>query len=174
MSIALASLIAACSPLVHPLTMQGLISVESAGNPYAVSINRPATWQGAGVALPTFEQPRSAAQAGELIEFLHGQGFTTSIGLAQINSENLKGWQLPPRALLNPCINLYLAQQVLIRCDASTSVIGRSAPAMHLHAVLSCFNSGNAITGIRNGYAGRVQRAAWMLSTRNPTRSTAR
>ena len=167
MSTALASLIAACSPLVHPATMQALISVESAGNPYAVSINRPSAWRRSGAELPAFDQPRSETQARDLVEALSAAGYTTSVGLAQINTENLRGLRLSVSALLNPCVNLYVAQQILVACDASTLPTRLAIPSTHLHAVLSCFNSGNATTGIRNGYAGRVRSAALLLAT-NP------
>jgi type IV secretion system protein VirB1 len=155
MATTLATLIATCAPLVHPTTLNALIRVESAGNPYAVSINRPSSQLASGVQLPTFRQPRSATEALRLARILHAQGFTTSIGLAQINSEHLPRFSLQLADLLDPCANLKLAEQLLLEC-ASTSGAGTA----RLDAILSCFNSGDPNTGIRNGYASRIHTAA--------------
>jgi type IV secretion system protein VirB1 len=156
MSTTLAALIAACAPLVHPTTMRALIAVESAGNPFAVSINRPSNWRAAGAELPIFHQPRTAAAALRLIRHLHAAGFTTSVGLAQINTEHLTSWRLPLAALLDPCTNLNLAQRILIACSREAA----PKPLRPLAQTLSCFNSGNPTTGIANGYAARVYRSA--------------
>lgn len=154
----LATLIATCAPLVHPTTMRALITVESAGNPYAVSINRPQSLVARGVELPAFDQPRSAADARALTTTLHAAGFTTSVGLVQINVEHLRDWKLPLTALLDPCTNLRLAQRILIDCAVSGDGRPRAVPAL-----LSCFNSGNASTGVANGYAARVHAVALRL-----------
>jgi type IV secretion system protein VirB1 len=153
MSTTLAVLIAACAPLVHPTTMLALIAVESAANPFAVSINRPESWRATGIELPTFAQPQTAAAAQQLVTRLESRGFTTSVGLAQINTEHLADWELPLTALLDPCTNLKLAQAILIDCAVANS-------RATLPQILSCFNSGNASTGIVNGYAARVYQAA--------------
>jgi type IV secretion system protein VirB1 len=168
MGTTLAALIATCAPLVHPTTMRALITVESAGNPYAVSINRPLSLAARGVDLPRFDQPRSAAEARQLAATLHGAGFTTSVGLAQINAEHLNAWQLPLATLLDPCSNLALAQRILLDCKNSTDNAPRVLPAL-----LSCFNSGNATTGVANGYAARVQAAALRLTRPATPRSFA-
>jgi type IV secretion system protein VirB1 len=167
MSTTLAALIAACAPLVHPTTMLALITVESAANPYAISINRPDSWRVAGIELPTFPQPQTAASAQQLVTRLESDGFTTSVGLAQINTEHLAKWQLPLTALLDPCTNLQLAQAILIDCAADD---GRAT----LPQILSCFNSGNASTGIANGYAARVYAAAARTTPSFNTRRSTR
>jgi type IV secretion system protein VirB1 len=159
MLVSLALLIATCASQVHPTTMQALIAVESAGNPYAVSINRPASWIGTGRDLPVFYQPRTVSDAQQLVTALHATGFTTSVGLAQINTEHLRSWQLPIEALFDPCTNLQLAERILLDCDSGVAPV-------RLPQLLSCFNSGNASTGIANGYAARVYRAA--LKTSSP------
>jgi len=160
MGATLAVLIATCAPHVHPTTMRALVAVESAGHPFAVSINRPLTWAAQGVLLPVFEPPRSRAEAERLVASLHAAGYSTSIGLAQINSDHLSGWRLPLAALLDPCTNLALAERVLLDCAASYG----ERPAV-LPQLLSCFNSGNASTGIRNGYVARVRAAALRIAT---------
>jgi type IV secretion system protein VirB1 len=166
MGTTLATLIATCAPLVHPTTMRALIAVESAGNPYAVSINRPLTLAAQGIDLPAYSQPHTAAEAQTLVRHLHAAGYTTSIGLAQVNVEHLDTWGLPLAALLDPCTNLTFAQRILLDCRDSASAAPASLPAL-----LSCFNSGNATTGIANGYAARVHTAALRLTRPSTSRS---
>jgi type IV secretion system protein VirB1 len=170
MSTTLATLIASCAPLVHPTTMHALVRVESAANPYAVSINRPKAQAANGNTLPAFRQPRTAAEAQRIVRALHTQGFTTSVGLAQINTEHLQRLGLNLTALLDPCTNLTLAQSILLDCERVTS---STAQAPRLHRILSCYNSGNATTGIRNGYTHRVASAALKNPLNNPNRSNA-
>jgi type IV secretion system protein VirB1 len=167
MSTTLATLIATCAPLVHPTTMHALIRVESAANPYAVSINRPNFHAANGNTLPTFRQPRSALEAQRVVAALHTQGFTTSVGLAQINTEHLPRLGLNLSALLDPCTNLQLAQSILLDCDRTTS--DNTSP--RLHQILSCYNSGNATTGIKSGYTSRIASAARQDFRNNPNRS---
>jgi type IV secretion system protein VirB1 len=165
----LATIVAACAPQVHPTTMHALIAVESAGNPFAVSINRPGRAGLGDVDLPVFTQPHTANEARRLVQTLHAAGYSTSVGLAQINTENLTVWRLPLTALLDPCMNLLLAQRVLIDCDR---ISARSPPVnatIRLNETLSCFNSGDPSTGIANGYAARVHLAALrMISAIHP------
>ena len=155
MNLALAALVATCAPAVHPTTMLALIAVESAGNPYAVSVNHPAALRAAGIAVPEYAQPRSLPEARARLAALSARGYSSSVGLAQINAERLGTWRLAPEALLDPCVNVALAQRVLLECEAALRGPRRSTASL-----LSCFNSGDATTGIANGYAARVMRAA--------------
>jgi type IV secretion system protein VirB1 len=162
----LGALIAICAPHVHPATMLGLVAVESAGNPFAVSINRPVAAARRGYVLPAFPQPRSREEARRLVDRLHAAGFTTSVGLAQINAENLAGWQIGVDALLDPCTNLRMAERVLLACDKLAAGHRPSLPAL-----LACFNTGSASTGLSVSYAQRVRNAAIRLTRHSPTRS---
>lgn len=163
-STAIAALIATCAPHVHPVTMAAIIAVESAGNPNAVSINRPAAWNATGTPMPGYGQPRSASQAQRLVAELHAAGYTTSVGLAQINTEHLAGWKLPLSVLFNPCMNIRLAEQVLLECDRATASATQIRQSTRLNAVLSCFNGGDSRTGIANGYVQRVRLEAGRIS----------
>jgi type IV secretion system protein VirB1 len=158
MSTTIAALIATCAPAVHPTTMHALIQIESAANPYAVSINRPQTWLDAGIDPPSFAQPRTARDARRLVSSLHAQGFTTSVGLAQINTEHLTHWRVPLTALLDPCTNLKFAERVLLDCDRDARE--RPSKLPRVYQTLSCYNSGNASTGLANGYVSSIQRSA--------------
>jgi type IV secretion system protein VirB1 len=156
----LTTLMTMCAPLVHPTTLQALIEVESAGNPYAVSVNYPQGLRNAGVELPQFSQPRSARDALELTRWLSAQGYSTSVGLAQINVEHLSRWALHLADLFDPCVNLALAQRVLLDCDAAQATRGASSPQARLRRTLVCYNAGDSAAGARNPYAVNIARAA--------------
>jgi type IV secretion system protein VirB1 len=175
MTITLATLMMTCAPLVHPTTLRALIEVESGGNPYAVSINHPQTLKDAGTGPPPFAQPHSAREARGLTQRLLAQGLGVSVGLAQINVEHLAEHNLRIADLFDPCINLVVAQRVLLECDASQSQ--RIAPnaGARLGRTLLCYNAGDYVTGRRNHYASTVMRAAvrHLYRGSRPTRSPA-
>ena len=170
----LATLMATCAPLVHPTTLRALIDVESAGNPYAVSVNRPQALSNAGIDPPGFEQPTNAREALQLTRALAEAGFTTSLGLAQINTAHLRKFHLHLTDLFNPCTNLAAAQRILLDCDAAQLSAAVPRSRARLHRTLSCYNTGDFTTGIRNNYANTVGRAAMRRDRdarppRNPT-----
>jgi type IV secretion system protein VirB1 len=160
MTITLATLMAACAPLVHPTTLRALIAVESGGNPYAVSINTPQTLRASGIDVPAFIQPHSAREALALTQSLLARGIGASVGLAQINVEHLVEERLGVKDLFDPCINLAVAQRVLLDCDSKQTPRIELRTSLRLRRTLSCYNSGDYRTGIRNHYVSIVRRAA--------------
>jgi type IV secretion system protein VirB1 len=162
----LTALIATCAPQVHPTTLRALITVESAGNPNAVSLNRPQQLADAGLNPSDFitRQPQSKAEALQLARRLLQLGITTSVGLAQINIEHAPQLHYSLAQVLDPCTNLKIAQQILIDCDhaqGNATIFN----ARRLQRTLSCYNTGNYQTGIRNGYAQRVRNAAARIAS---------
>ena len=160
MTASLTTLMLMCAPLVHPTTLRALIEVESAGNPYAVSVNYPQALRNAGVKLPEFSQPHSVREALELTRGLSARGYSTSVGLAQINVEHLSGWALRLGDLFNPCVNLTLAQRILLACDAEQSGDRTAGAHARLRRTLRCYNAGARATGAANPYAASIARAA--------------
>ena len=77
----LPALIDQCGAGASPVTIAAIAQVESANNPYAVSIN----YSGGIVA----QQPRTTSEAMNLAAALIASGKTLSLGLMQINTENL-------------------------------------------------------------------------------------
>lgn len=152
-----------CAPLIHPITMGAIIRVESGGNPFAVSINYPQALAAQGRSLPEIAQPRSVAEASRLVDSLAGQGFSTSLGLAQISTEHLDEFGLTSAQLFDPCTNLRLAERILVRCKQQVSVAGAS-PHQLIARTLSCYNSGNDTLGQRNGYVAAIVTQAWVLN----------
>src|SRR5450631_570084 len=95
-----------CAPWIHPATVQAMVTVESAGNPYAIGV--------VGGALR--RQPRSAAQALSTIRQLQLDGWDFSVGLAQIHQTQWPRLHLTAQQALEPCANLQAMQTVLMEC----------------------------------------------------------
>ena len=163
MEFSLTALMASCAPLVHPGTLQALVTVESHRQPYAISINYPEREALHGREVPELDrQPRTRTEAVQWVRALEQQGYSVSVGLAQINAERLTWLREQGIAgrvddLLDPCTNLKASQAILLEC------FGQSAAAMgrrRLAQTLSCYNTGHPTLGIQNGYVARIARAA--------------
>jgi type IV secretion system protein VirB1 len=184
MNLSLAALIAACAPLIHPTTMGALVAVESGAAPYALSVNYPQRLVRSGQDAPVFNaQPASAREAMGWTQKLVDQGYTVSVGLAQINIEHLtwlrsQGLVGSLSDLFDPCLNLRAAQAILLECWRQGGDARRQSAANHLNRTLSCFNAGDPVTGMRNGYVERVRsaarRAAQLQSVSRAPRLTAK
>ena len=144
------ALVAACAPLVDPGTARALVSVESSFNPHAIGVVR-------GV---LERQPRSHAEALVTAKQLEADGWNYSAGLAQINVRNFARLGLSRDTAFEPCANLRAMQVVLLECFERAQGGGLAKPQRALRQSFSCYYSGNFATGFRDGYVGRVVRAA--------------
>jgi len=144
-----------CSPLVDDKTAAALVSVESGFNPNAIGV--------VGGALE--RQPRDRREAIATTRALESSGWNFSVGLAQINVRNLQRLGLSVEAAFDPCRNLAAMQALLKDCFDRAS--GRAhSPQRSLRQALSCYYSGNFVTGFRDGYVSRVVGAARLSGTR--------
>ena len=135
-----------CAPKVHPTTLSALLRHESNLNPYAIGINR-------GASLP--RQPASKSEAIATAEWLQKNGVNFDSGLGQINSNNIVRLGIPLDALFDPCTNLAATEAVLSDCyTRALAKYGKNQSA--LHAALSCYNTGNFTSGLKNGYVKKV------------------
>ena len=141
------ALVMACAPAVHASTAQALVTVESGFNPHAIG----------GVGGVLDRQPRSRAEALATADHLQATGWNFSVGLAQINVRNFERLGLTTATAFDPCQNLRAMQAVLGEC------FERSGPGVEpqiaLRQALSCYCSGNFVTGFRHGYVQRVASA---------------
>lgn len=140
------ALVATCAPLVHPATASALVSVESGFNPHAIGV--------VGGVLE--RQPRSRQEAIVTARWLEANGWNYSVGLAQINAHNFTRLGLDAATAFEPCRNLFAMQLVLSECLQRYRDTAQPA----LRNALSCYYSGNAVTGFRHGYVHRVVSAA--------------
>ena len=142
-----AALAMACAPLVHTDTAQALVAVESSFNPHAIGV--------VGGVLD--RQPRNLAEAVATASHLQANGWNFSVGLAQINLRNFERLGLNAATAFDPCENLRAMQTVLTECFERSSLKELSQPA--LRKALSCYYSGNFVTGFRHGYVQRIAHA---------------
>jgi type IV secretion system protein VirB1 len=146
-ALSVAALVAACAPAVHPVTARALIDVESGFNENAIGI--------VGAVLE--RQPRNRAEAITTAASLRSQGMNFSVGLAQINVRNIDRFGLSIAEALDPCRNLAAMESILASCfDRSHA----ESPQSDLRRALSCYYSGNFMTGFRHGYVRRVVASA--------------
>ena len=146
-----------CAPAVHVSTAHALVAVESNFNPHAIGV----------VGGELERQPRNRAEALATAAALHAKGWNYSVGLAQINVRNFERLGLTADTAFDPCDNLRAMQTVLTECfersstKAAKAVNATSdAPQISLRQALSCYYSGNFVTGFRHGYVQRVVRVA--------------
>lgn len=148
-----------CAPQVHADTARALVSVESAFNPWAIGV--------VGGAL--VRQPRTRAEALATARALQAANWNFSVGLGQINVGNFERLGLTLESAFEPCINLAAMQTVLAECSARAS--GSASKAVNqvaLRQALSCYYSGNFVTGFRHGYVRKVLVAARTVPTTQP------
>ncbi len=137
----------ACAPGVHASTTQALVTVESSFNPHAIGV--------VGGVLD--RQPRNRAEALATANQLQAKGWNFSVGLAQINVRNLERLGLTTATAFDPCENLRAMQAVLAECFERSAP--GAPPQTALRQALSCYYSGNFVTGFRQGYVRRVAHA---------------
>jgi type IV secretion system protein VirB1 len=144
------ALAAQCAPSVAPETLLSVVRVESGFNPLVIGVNGASR-----VNLTPASVDEAVVQASSLI----GSGRNVDLGLAQINSKNLRWLGLSLEQVFDPCANLAAAARILQagykRTDAAQ--VGQQVA---LRAALSFYNTGNPQRGFHNGYVARVERAA--------------
>lgn len=147
----------ACAPQVAPSTAHALAATESALNPWAIGV----------VDGQLERQPRTRAEAQATARALRAAGWNFSVGLGQINIGNFKRLGLTLSSAFEPCTNLAAMQVVLTECleripasRASDTDMTSQADQTSLRKTLSCYYSGNFVTGFEHGYVRRVVAAA--------------
>src|SRR5882762_2908234 len=153
------SLARRCAPGAPADTLLAIANTESALYANAISINRPnAAARRAGYGdgqLVLTKQPNDRTEATNWLHWFLLRRYTVSIGLMQVNSEMAPHFHVKPEQLLEPCTNLRVGAAILISLYTDLArEMGEGFPA--LDVALSFYNSGNAITGFRNGYVSNV------------------
>jgi len=141
----LPSLIAECAPNVGPATMMAIIKTESGGSAYAINDNT----------LRVPKQPKSYAEAVAMATDRINKGHSIDMGLAQINSKNLKWLGLTVAQVFDPCTNLKASAKVL-QSGYERAAKQYGAGQQALLAALSAYNTGSLVRGFANGYVQKV------------------
>ena len=118
--------------------MQHVVRVESAGNPFAISV----------VGGHLVRQPKNINEAIATAKMLEHKGFNFSVGIAQVNRYNLSKYGLSSyEKAFQVCPNLQAGSQILKECYNRGKDWGKA---------FSCYYSGNFVTGYRHGYVQKV------------------
>jgi type IV secretion system protein VirB1 len=142
-----------CAPQVAPATLAAIVRTESGFNPYAIGV----------VHGHLVRQPQTLEEAIATTHSLEAQGWNYSVGLAQVNRANFAKFGLTLDTAFTPCRNLAAGAAILHHCfEAAQSATRTTQQA--LRASLSCYASGNWVTGYRTGYVQRVAANAAITS----------
>lgn len=150
----LAIMLQQCAPDIHPRTMVALIQQESRLDPFAININS----KGFTIA----EKPKTKREAITYAKAIIADGKNIDMGLAQINSANLKWLNVSIEDMFDPCKNLAAAARILQENYANARKSGAPSQTA-LNQALSVYNTGNSKRGFENGYVQKVHMHAKTL-----------
>lgn len=134
-----------CAPQIDPIVAHAIIKTESSFNPWAIGVNRGSR----------ISQPTSYASAVNTAKNLLKAGGNIDLGLAQINSNNLRWLGLSVEQVFDPCTNMKAMQTVYNHCYAKA---GNSGHGTRIQRAFSCYNTGNTSKGFSNGYVNKTTR----------------
>lgn len=138
-----------CGDLAVPMhVMQHVVRVESSFNRFAIGV----------VGGRLVRQPHNLPEALATARMLRERGFNFSLGLAQVNRDNLGKYHLTLERAFDACPNLQAGTRILADCHARSGNDWGKA--------LSCYYSGNFASGFRDGYVQKV------LASMRGTRAT--
>lgn len=136
-----------------PAMMQKVVRVESGGNPFAIGI----------VGARLVRQPRTLAEAVATVRSLEANRLNYSIGISQVNRIHFArlGWRDAIEKGFDVCTNLRAGAGILKTCydgavRAGYPALGAAGTNHAERASLSCYYSGNYVTGEKLGYVAKV------------------
>lgn len=156
----LALLFATCAPAVSPETLGAIVRVESGSSPFVIGVNGAAR-------LP--RQPATKAEAVATATDLIAKGYNIDLGIAQINSKNLRLYGMSVADAFDSCKNIALGARILSENYAQALKTQKTQKAA-LDAALSAYNTGSQVNGVANGYVSKIYAAAG-LSQHAPSAS---
>jgi len=136
--VALAAALHACAPAAAPDTMAAIVAVESAGWPYAVNDN---------TARRSY-RPRTREDALRVAAAALRAGHSVDVGIAQVNSENFRAFNVDAATMLEPCANLRVGSAILANAYHAARARYPDRPQALWHAIMA-YNSGSIYAGER-------------------------
>jgi type IV secretion system protein VirB1 len=130
-----------CAPGVPADTLSRIASVESSFNPYAIGV----------VGGRLARQPKNKDEAVATANMLAANGWNYSVGIIQVNQKHFARFGLTAETAFDPCVNLRVGSSIFNDC-----LKGAGGGASATANALSCYYSGNYVTGYRQGYVARV------------------
>lgn len=129
-----------CAPNIPKDIMTAVVMTESQKNPFAI-----------GVVNGFVKQPKTKSEAINTAYKLQSEGKNFSLGIAQINKFNLKGYGLSFETIFDPCTNLRVGSLILLDCYQRASK-GSSTINESWEKAFSCYYSGNFKTGFKSDF----------------------
>ena len=131
--------------------MAAIVKTESGFKPFSIGINKSQ--------VKLVRQPANKQEAVTTAKWLISNGYNIDMGMAQINSANMKRLGVSVEDLFDPCKNVSAGAKILLNnyVDAFKKI---GEPQNALRAALSSYNTGNATAGIKNGYVAKVTAAS--------------
>lgn len=137
-------LLLACAPAVDPVMMSSIVKQESGGHPWSINDNNGKR------SYRLKSKDEAVLKATELIS----AGHSIDMGLAQINSKNLRWLGLSVTQAFDPCTNVAAGATVLTQGYQKTG---------SLQAALSIYNTGKPDSPRGQQYARQVLRHAGVI-----------
>ncbi|MCO6520572.1 MAG: lytic transglycosylase domain-containing protein [Snodgrassella sp.] len=135
-----------CANNVHHDTLQAIARVESGFNPFAIGVVRGSLKR----------QPQSYTEAVAAAKALHSAGKNFSMGLVQVNKNNLARYGLTYETVFDPCKNLATGAKILTDCYIRASrTEGGKMTQTALQKAFSCYYSGNFNFGFKRDFPGQ-------------------
>lgn len=136
-----------CQTNVSTDIIQKLISIESAGDPFAIAIK----------GVPIVKQPKTKEEAISAIKQLDSLGFNYSVGLMQVNHANFKKYGLTLDTAFDYCPNIKAGSEIFLEClnRAKAKYSSKSESQIINHAA-SCYYSGNFTYGFKKEGSNNV------------------
>ena len=153
MSLTLAAVMALSQRCASGIALEALVpqvQVESHFSELAISINN-----------GPLVRARSVPDAVDIATRYIRVGYSVDLGLAQINSHNLRRLGLTVEQAFDPCTSLRAAEVVLT--ENYNAVSDGRTQTDAIEATWSLYNSGSPSRGMRNGYVRKVWTAAATL-----------
>jgi type IV secretion system protein VirB1 len=153
MSLTLAAVMALsqrCAPGIALEALVPQVRVESHFSELAIGINN-----------GPVVRARSVPDAIDIATRYIRAGYSVDLGLAQINSHNLRRLGLTVEQAFDPCTSLRAAEVVLT--ENYNAVSDGRTQTDAIEATWSLYNSGSPSRGMRNGYVRKVWSAAATL-----------
>ncbi|MCX8514679.1 MAG: lytic transglycosylase domain-containing protein [Burkholderiales bacterium] len=135
-----------CSIKVAQNTMKAIIKTESRGNYLVIGLN---------TKKHHYIMPKDINSAIAIVNFLEQNNYNFDIGLTQINIKNVHKLGYMAQDMLNPCLNVFIASEILHKYyikALNNSATNKEA----LYKAISAYNTGSFSAGITNGYVAKV------------------
>lgn len=139
-----------CAPAVHHKTLAYLTTVESSFNPYAIGV----------VGGHLVRQPRNLQEAIATAESLASRGINYSVGITQVNQSNFRSYGLTLETAFDTCKNMKAGAEILSDCYNRAEKVMKGTVQQNIQYALSCYYSGNFVTGFKHGYVQKILKVA--------------